>query len=186
MSIMRTHFNKRKQIISVFGCVMILLLIVLSACGNSDSNTGTGGKSTNTGSAPTTGKQPTPTPTTVTGYGTTLGCPSDAVISPSPKANQSVTVKSQAGTTVTANKGDIIELRFPFGKKWIGPQSVPSQLMQQQPAGYALKSDNVCVWRFTAMNTGTVDLHFTSRAICKPGQMCPLYVVDVPVNITVK
>lgn len=185
MSIMRTHSYKRKQVVSVFGLVMILLLVVLAACGNSDSNTATGSKSTNAGSAPTT-NQPTPTPTSIAGYGTTQGCPSDAVVSIALKANQSVTVKSPTGTMVSTNKGDIIELRFPFGKKWVGPTNVPSQLTMQQPAGYAEKSDNTCVWRFTAMNTGTVVLHFSSRAICKAGQMCPMYVVDVPVTVTVK
>ncbi|GCE04369.1 hypothetical protein [Dictyobacter aurantiacus] len=186
MSIMRMHVHKSKRTVGVFGVVMIMLLVVLAACGNTDSNSSSGSKSTNAGSAPTTGHQPTPTPTSIAGYGTSQGCPSDAVVSNAPKANQSVVVKSQSGTTVNAHKGDIIDLSFPFGKKWIGPRSVPAQLEMQKPAGYASKSDKTCVWRFTARNTGTVDLHFTSRAMCKPGQMCPMYVIDVPVTVIVK
>lgn len=185
MAIMRTLFYKGKQTASVFGVVMILLLVVLAACGNSDTNSSTGGNSTTTGGAPTTAKQPTPTPTSIPGYGTTQGCPSDSVVSNAPKANQSVVVKGQTGTTVIAHKGDIIEFRFPFGKKWMGPKSAPAQLQMQKPAGYALKSDKVCVWRFTALSTGTAELHFTSRALCQPGQMCPMYIVDVPVTVTV-
>ncbi|GHO86920.1 hypothetical protein [Dictyobacter formicarum] len=186
MSNMQMHFHKSKQTVNVFGVVMILLLVVLAACGNSDSNSSTGGKSTTTGGAPTTANQPTPMPTSIPGYGTTQGCPSDVVISNAPKANQSVALKSQTGTTVTTHKGDVIELRFPFGKKWTGPKSAPAQLEMQQPAGYALKSDKVCVWRFTARSAGTADLHFTSRALCKAGMMCPMYVLDVPVTVTVK
>ena len=56
----------------------------------------------------------------------------------------------------------------------------------QQPAGYAWKTDKVCVWRFTAKSAGTTNLEFHEQALCKPGQMCPMYIANVPFMITVK
>ncbi|GCE18174.1 hypothetical protein [Dictyobacter kobayashii] len=184
MYTMRMLFDKGKQTASVFGVLMILLIVVLSGCGNTDSSNSSGGSSTTTGGSNSTAAQPTPT--SIAGYGTTQGCPSDTVVGNAPKANETVVMSGTTDATVIAHTGDIIEFRFPFGKRWIGPKTMPAQLQIQKPAGYALKSDKVCVWRFIAQSAGTVELHFSSRALCKAGGMCPLYILDVPVTVAVK
>ena len=161
---------------------LVILTCILSACGfNSGTSTASGGSS----STPTPVAS-TPTVTTVAGYGTAQGCPSDSVVSNIAKANVVATVTGAMGQTVTAHTGDIIELHMPFGKKWSGPQSSLSGLTLQTPSGYALKSNNSCVWRFDAKDAGTTTLTFTSRPICKKGQMCPMYIANVQVTIDVK
>jgi len=89
-------------------------------------------------------------------------------------------------STVTAHVADIIEVDLPFGQMWQGPATVPSNLTLQQPAGYAQSASKVCVWQFTAQNAGTAQLIFAGRAICKKGQACPQYVMQVPFTIDVK
>jgi hypothetical protein len=151
---------------------MFVLILLLAAC---ISNTGTG-----------SGTTATPAPTVVKGYGTANGCPSDMVLSGTPtKAN--VTIKpSNSSSTVIAHTGDVIEVDLPFGHRWGGPTISQGALELQQPAGYAWKATNTCVWRFIAKGTGTSQLDFTGRALCKSGQICPMYVLDMPFTIQVK
>ena len=141
--------------------------MLLAACGSS---------STTTGSTP---------PTTVKGYGTAYGCPSDAVVTNPISPN--VTVQpSQMNSTITAKNGDVIQVNLPFGSKWTGPSTSQGNLQLQTPAGYALKSSNVCVWQFIAKGSGTVQLSFTKQALCKSGQLCPQYIMNVPFTVSVK
>jgi hypothetical protein len=88
--------------------------------------------------------------------------------------------------TITVHNGDIIEVRLPFGHKWTGPDGVQSILQLQSPSGYAWKAENVCIWRFVAMGTGTTQLLFHSRALCKPGELCPMFITNIPFDIVVK
>jgi hypothetical protein len=76
-------------------------------------------------------------------------------------------------------------VRLPFGQRWNGPIVSQGILQLQAPAGYALKTNNVCVWRFVAQGTGSVTLNFTGRAMCKKGQMCPMFIMAVPFKIDV-
>ena len=160
---------------------IVILACIMAACG---SNVGSG---TSVGSAATpTPVASTPTVTTVAGYGTTQGCPSDSVVSNLPKANVVVTLSGTASSNVTAHTGDVIELRAPFGKKWGGPQGSTGGLVLQSPAGFAQMTDKACVWRFDAKSAGTTKIDFTGRPICKKGSMCAMFIMDMPVTITVK
>jgi hypothetical protein len=148
--------------------ILGVLLLVLSACGP---NSGSG----------------TPTPTGTTGYGSTHGCPSDNVVPTPPKAADVTIRDTDINSTVTTHVGNIIEVRLPFGQKWTGPSSIPSNLQQQQPAGYALPSDNVCIWRFTAQSVGTVQLDFYNQALClKKDEACPRVITKDTIIIDVK
>jgi hypothetical protein len=148
--------------------ILGVLLLVLSACG-----------STSTSS--------TPTPTGTTGYGSTHGCPSDTIVSTTLKPANVTVRDTDINSTVTAHVGNIIEVRLPFGQKWTGPSSIPSNLQQQQPAGYALPSDNVCIWRFTAQSAGTAQLDFQSQALClNKDEVCPGVITKDPIIIDVK
>ena len=125
-------------------------------------------------------------PVVIKGYGSTNGCPSDTVVNTVPTQANVVLQPSDANTTITAHSGDVIEVRLPFGHKWGGPATSQGILQLQGPAGYALKTNNVCVWRFVAQGTGSIQLNFTGRPICKRVQMCPLFIMSVPFKISVK
>jgi len=175
------HFltHTKRSLSSFFLALMLLTLMgIVAACGtNSGSGTSTGG----TGNSPVS-----PSPTAVKGYGTAQGCPSDMVVSTAPSAANVVVKSNQANGPITAKVGDVVEIRLPFGQKWTGPTASEGNLQIQQPAGYAWKTDKVCVWRFTATSAGTTSLQFHQQALCKPGQMCPMYIADIPFVITVK
>jgi hypothetical protein len=175
--------RKRYMPLTVAACIM-LLACIMAACG---SNVGSGTSVGSAGSTATpTPVASTPTVTTVAGYGTTQGCPSDSVVSNLPKANVVVTLSGSANSNVVAHTGDVIELRAPFGKQWGGPQKSTGGLTLQSPAGFAQMTDKACVWRFDAKSAGTTKIDFTGRPICKKGSMCAMFIMDLPVTITVK
>ncbi len=178
---MRTVYNRQRQALFSIGLLSFLILaFVLAACGAA----GSGGSTTGgTGAA---GSSPTAAPTPVKGYGTANGCPSDMVVSSAPTKANVIVKSSEANNTITAHNGDVIEVRLPFGHKWGGPNASPSILALQSPAGYAWKADNVCVWRFVAQGTGTAELNFTGQALCKAGQVCPMYIMEVLFKINVQ
>ncbi len=151
----------------------VALAFALAACGSS-AGTGPGAK-----------PSPSPTYTTVKGYGTAYGCPSDAVVNPQPTAPNIVINMSQRNSIITAHAGNVIEVHLPFGEVWQGPKASQGVLALQTPSGYALKDKGVCVWRFVAQGTGTTNLTFTGRAICKLGQFCPLYILALPFTVKV-
>lgn len=148
------------------------LTFVLTACGT---NSGSG--STSTGSTP---------PPTSTSAVNPHGCPNNAVVSTAPTPANVVVKMSHSNTTINAHPGDVIEVQLPFGQLWNGPTSSQGVLQLQTPAGYAWEAANACVWRFTAQSTGTTQLNFYGRAICKKGEMCPQYIMSVPFTINVK
>ena len=170
-----------KRSLSSFLLALVLLTLtgIVAACGtNASSGTSTGG----TGNSPIAN----PSPTAVKGYGTAQGCPSDMVVSTAPSAANVVVKSNQTNAAITAHVGDVVEIRLPFGQKWSGPTASEGNLEIQQPSGYAWKTDKVCVWRFTAKSAGTTNLEFHEQALCKPGQMCPMYIAEFPFVITVK
>ena len=155
--------------------LVLVLAFVLAACG---SNGGT-----STGAGPTS--TPTSRPTTVR-VATSEGCPNNAVVNP-PQNKPNVTVQlKNSNSTINAHNGDLIEVRLPFGQQWSGPTTSQGELQLQTPAGYALNSDKVCIWRFIAQSSGTTQLTFSAKAICEKGQLCPQYILNVPFTIDVK
>jgi hypothetical protein len=153
----------------------LALAFVLAACG---SNGGT-----STGAAPTA--TPTSKPTTVSA-GTSEGCPNSAAVNPPQNKPNVTVVLKNSNSTITAHNGDLIEVRLPFGQQWSGPTISEGGLQLQNPAGYALSSDKVCIWRFVAQGSGTTQLMFSAKAICLKGQLCPQYILNVPFTIDVK
>ena len=147
------------------------LAFILTACG---ANSSSGSSSTSTGSTPAPIATSTPN---------TYGCPSNTVINTaSPPANV-VLKTSNSNTMVTAHLGDVIEIQLPFGQLWNGPTASQGALQLQTPYGYPSQTASSCIWRFTVQGTGTTQLNFYGRAICKKGQLCPQYVVSVPFSI---
>ncbi len=171
---MRTVRVDRRRLTWLIISLVTVLAFVLTACGT---NSGSGSGSTSTGSTP---------PPASTGSVNPHGCPSNAVVNTAPAPANVVLKPSNSNTTVNAHQGDVIEIELPFGQAWNGPSSSQGVLQLQTPAGYALESANACVWRFTAQGTGTTQLNFFGKAICKKGEMCPQYVTSVPFTIKVK
>lgn len=160
--------------------LLVLMMFLFAACG--------AGSGTSTGSTASSGSAHTPTvtPAPVNGYGSANGCPSNTVVTTAPAKANITLLPSDANATIIAHNGDVIEVHLPFGHKWNGPLTSQGILQLQSPAGYALKTGNVCVWRFVAQGTGNVSLNFTGQALCKKGQMCALFIMAVPFKIDVK
>ena len=163
---------QRKFLLIMF--IVVILAFFFTACGSNSSSTGVS-------STPS----PTPTFATVPGSGSAYGCPSDVVVS-SALAAPNVTIQPKQGATpINVHKGDVLEVQMPFGVMWQGPTTSQGVLQLQQPAGYAWKQSNSCIWRFVAEQTGTVELHFFGRAICKKVYLCVPSVLDTSFIIKV-
>lgn len=162
--------------------LLLTFVLVLSACGtNTPTTTGAAPGTT----ATTTGVSAT-TPTATPGQPTAEGCPSSTVVTTVPAANVVLT-NANSGNTVTAHKGDIIQVNLSFGHNWQGPMNLsPGLLTTQGPAGYSNASAKACTWRFLAASTGTVHLTFAGRPICKKNEACPMYIMAVPFTIVIK
>jgi hypothetical protein len=176
---MRTKFRVRHRAFWMTALLAVMLTLLLAACGGSTSPGGSG-----TTSVPTA--TPTPTLIKVQGYGTDNGCPSDLVVKNAPAKADVIIQQTNVNDTIVAHNGDTVEVELPFGHKWTGPTDSQGVLQLQQPAGYAWKSSNMCVWRFVAMGAGTQKLAFTSQALCKNGQMCPMYIMAMSFTVDVK
>ena len=158
---------------------VLLLVLVLSACGTNGTTSGS--------ASGTTTSTPGATATATQAQGTKDGCPNTTVVTTAPPAATIVLTSSQSGATINAKQGDTIEINLPFGHLWQGPTNASlSPLAVQGPAGYAYSSARSCVWRYVAASTGTVHLNFVGRPICQKNQACPMYLMDVPFTIDVK
>jgi hypothetical protein len=93
-----------------------------------------------------------------------------------------------AGTgSVTMTTGQVLEVRLGSVLHWT--------LVWQDPNGVLAPSDRngwydagaqVCVWRFTAKNAGTVNLAYSGRPICPAGKACPQFVIESDFTVTVQ
>ncbi len=183
MRIYHTTTNIKQSLSPFFLALMLLVVtITVAACGT-NAGSSSGGS---TGSSSGSGTSSKSHAATVKGYGTAQGCPSDSVVSSAPPAANVVVKQNMTHSPIMAHVGDIIEIQLPFGHKWTGPNASQGNLEIQQPAGYAWKTDNICVWRFIAKAAGTTKLDFHLQALCKKGEMCPMYIAVVPFTITVK
>lgn len=156
------------------------LLVVLVACGQGADGTAPG--------SPSSGKTPVAqtTPPPATANKAPTGCPSSVIMTNAP-AKANVTIQeSMTNSDIVAHTGDIIEVRLPFGQNWSGPTASQGVLQIQNPVGYALQPDRMCIWRFQAKASGLTPLNFTGRAICTPGKMCPLYIESVSFSVDVR
>ena len=170
---MRKVYRLRRQsFLFVFSFVLIVAFLLV-ACGSNGGGTGGAGGSANPSSTPTMS------------FAAANGCPNDTAVTTAPPKANVVVKPSNANATVTAHQGDVIEFDMPFGQAWMGPTASQGMLQLQTPAGYAWKDGQACVWRFIAQGTGTTQVGFYARAICKPKEACPQYIRSVPFTVTV-
>jgi hypothetical protein len=174
------HFCSLKRGIGhttfVLGLVIIVFSFLATACG---ANAASG----NANGDPMPPVQMTPSP--IANSGVSQGCPGSAVVTTPIKATVMV-LDSSKDTTVNAHAGDVIEFRMSFGKKWSGPKASQGNLELLGPAGYASQASNACIWDFRARSVGTTVLTFNSQALCKRGQMCPMFIVAQSFTVQVK
>ena len=169
---MVTHGLRQKMVLlSMF---FVVILFFLAACGQTTSRTGISAL-----------PSPTPTLATVPGSGSAFGCPSDVVVSTAPAAPDVTIQPKQAATTINAHTGNMLEVQMPFGVAWQGPTTSLGVLQLQEPAGYAWKQSNSCIWRFVAEQTGIIKLNFFGRAICKKVRLCVPSVEDTSFTVQV-
>ena len=155
-----------------FVCFLLSGALMLAACGSNFTTTGSPSSTSTTGTTPA--PSPTPTIQSVKGYGAPYGCPSDAVVSAAP-TTATITVRPGAGhTTYAVQPGSVVEVQMPFGVAWRGPEIAGQGLQLQQPSGYVSKTNNACIWRYTASNAGTEKLTFIGSVLCKQNLHCAL------------
>lgn len=174
-----TRIAVRRKSLWLAISLLLLLTLTLAACGTNTSSTGsTPGGSTS---------KPAPTATPTQGQANANGCPNNIVVTTQPSAANIVLKGTNSDTTVSAKKGDTIEIDLSFGKHWQGPTSNAQGLLTvQNPSGYAAPAAKACVWRFVASGTGTAHLTFSGRPICEKNQLCPQYVMAVEFTINIK
>lgn len=167
-----TSQNRPPLLLLILLAALTILVLVACTSNRLKSNIGTS-------------PQPTQQPTTVQGYGATYGCPSDVVVTSLSAPN--VRIKpTDENSTVTAHVGEVVEVQLPFGHRWTGPNISGDGLQLLSPSGFASTADKMCVWRFNALSKGLTQLAFSAQAICKKGQVCPLYVFAVTFRVEVK
>jgi hypothetical protein len=153
--------------------LFLALAALLGACGTNGGTTGNGSTS------------PTPTPTQALSASAGRACPNTTVTNP-PAVKPNVIIKlSNSNRTVAAHTGDLIEVLLPNNEQWSGPTTSQGILQLQSPSGYPLQTEKMCVWHFLAQGAGTTTLNFTGRAICRAGQPCPMYVIELPFKVVV-
>ncbi|PZW26684.1 hypothetical protein EI42_03836 [Thermosporothrix hazakensis] len=161
---------------------LVLVLVLVTACGSRPTTGGQPAQGSPTATPPAT----TPAPDKGDKNALTNGCPSDITMKTVPSKADVIVKRSDIGKTIVVHKGNIIEFDLPFGQRWLGPTATPTILEIQQPAGFAASENKACIWRFVARDTGKIELDFTARAICRPGKMCAMYIMDLPFTIEVQ
>src|SRR5579859_4390963 len=120
----RTGIRHRRSLLVVVPLILAFVL-VLSACGTNTSTT--------TGAAPgVTATAPGVTVTPTQSQARANGCPNDTVVTTPPPAANVVLTNANSGTTITAKKGDMIEIKLAFGHVWQGPTDLSQALLTAQ------------------------------------------------------
>nr|BBH94496.1 hypothetical protein KTA_26950 [Thermogemmatispora argillosa] len=161
---------------------LVALLVGLGACGTNAATSGGASQST-----PTPIKSAaTPTATTVKGYGTSHGCPSDAVVAETLPEQAVIVRNTQNGQTITVHRGTLVVFELPFGQRWETPAGSQGVLELQQPAGYASQQAHACIWRYVAQGSGQSEVVFIARPLCQPHQLCPQYIMRFSFTVAVE
>lgn len=167
----------RRRVLYLSLSLALVLVFAFSACGTNTSTT--------TGNPPSA-NGPTPTATTPS-QASAAGCPDNITVSNPPSPATVTLTTADSHKTVEAKKGDTIEIHLSFGHVWQGPTSLSQDLLaMQNPSGYASTTAKACVWRFVATGTGIAHLSFNGRALCKKGQVCPMYILVIPFTLDIK
>jgi hypothetical protein len=114
------------------------------------------------------------------------GCPSSAPVPTWPHAATIVLHAQDADRAITAHVNDTIEVDLPAGFRWSLVPYTSTALQLLTPAGYDDPSTTMCVWRFTAMQTGRVAIVFDRQPICVKGSVCSPLIIGYPFGLTIQ
>ena len=182
---MDTESTRRRRLLPLTGVLALILVFILAACGTN--TTATGSPSGNGATTQTPAPTATPGQSSTPGQASANGCPSSVVVTTHPAPAGVVLTSKNTGSTVSATRGEAIEVDLPLGHAWSGPVNFSQNLLAMQtPAGYESSAARACVWRFTATGTGTASLSFVGRPICKKGEACPMYIQAINFTVNIK
>lgn len=174
--------------IKVFWCLVALLM--LAACAPAG---GRATQSAQTGQpSPTASSQASPTitatPVSTPGSQARNGC--STAQPPADSQKQADVVVTQTGIEgaqpVTLNKGQTLEVRLLATIRWHMHMQNSSALNTKEATGWYNATLKDCLWRFTAVGTGTATLSFTGTVICDPKGQCPVAALVQQYDITVR
>jgi len=126
---------------------------------------------------------PSPQPTTPS---SASSCPNPTAMPGFARPAKVVLTLAEANRPHTIADGQILEIRLPDTMSWSLVSFTPGPLQLEQPAGFTDLATHTCVWRFQAVARGTTTLSYNGRPICKPGQMCPMFIMAARFPITVQ
>ncbi|HEX6122026.1 MAG TPA: hypothetical protein VFY89_02645 [Ktedonobacterales bacterium] len=163
--------------------LVLLLLGALSACGTTG-HVSTPGTGTHVPGAGTPGSA------TLNGcalqQGPTGLPPADVLVSQAGIQGATPTPSQElAPTGFALRRGQAAEFRLSATIQWGVTQSADGILASPQPQDWYDTTDATCVWRYTAVQPGTVKLSFTGGPVCPPNAGCPAYAAIARYEITV-
>lgn len=167
--------------LAALGCVLVIA--ALAGCGvTPGTEAGTSGAATNTASASATSGAATATTSATTTANASTGCPGPEQSVSWSTAPAAVVTMPQ--TTTSVKVGQTLEVRFPFGHRWVlAAAKMNGSFTLDTPAGYADTQTQSCTWHFTAKQAGSQDLPFTESPICQPHTLCPQNEIELDVTI---
>jgi hypothetical protein len=159
--------------VAASACLLVILESLLAACGMSAGPGAPQKTASVTNTTPNTSingcpiKQPP---------SNTAAHPADVVVGPPSSMHEQVTVQ----------QGRTLEIRLRPQFRWsLSTQDRAHSLTSAQPNGWYDASLQVCVWRFTAVASGTADLTYTGTAVCQGGAPCPQFAINEDFTVTV-
>jgi hypothetical protein len=155
----------------------LLLVLSLAACGVSPASSTSGNPTP--GSAALNG--------CLTQHAPSNWSPADVVLTASGPLGVTTTPSSDYITHVTVTHGQIIDMRMDATWSWrITTVPSPALLPMSQPAGWYDAQHRACIWRFTAMGSGTTPLDLSGGMVCPPHAACPAIAAIAYYQITVR
>jgi hypothetical protein len=118
------------------------------------------------------------------------GCPVQQIpVDGAPKAD---VVLTPGGTqtspeAASVKVGQRLRVQLPANVLWhLSGQDPNKSLEGIEPFGYYAATSGQCIWDFTAMKAGTVELTFSGGLVCTPNTSCPAIAEVADYAVTVK
>ena len=147
----------------LFACLGCAATLVFAGCGSTSATASTPGNLPPGGAV-------TPSPRL-------NGCPTQLI--PVDGAAKADVVLKIGGTQIkpvvtTIKVGQRLRVQLPANVLWhLSGQDVNKSLQGNSPFGYYSQPDGLCIWDFTALTPGEVQLAFSGGLVCAPDTACP-------------
>ncbi|HLV97413.1 MAG TPA: hypothetical protein VKT82_01940 [Ktedonobacterales bacterium] len=91
------------------------------------------------------------------------------------------------GLPVALRQGQTLEVRLPATIIWrLQQQDAAGILTTNEATGWYDATLKDCLWRFTAVKTGSATLSFSGGLVCPPNAACPAIAAIQQYNVTVR